>query len=148
MDLPRQPVSDAILLLGKVKVALKIEPELRGDAKVASETQRSVCRDAPVAMNKFVDPPGRDADVLRQAVLRNAHRLEELLHEDFTRVDGQYLSLAHSCKMTHGVNNVKRYLCLLRILKQCFRSGFRSLTCPGIGSYSAPKNLDFPLLSL
>lgn len=95
MDLSRQAVSYAILLLGKVKVALKIEPELRGDAKVASETQRSVCRDAPVAMNNFVDPPGRDADVLRQAVLRNAHRLEELLHKDLARVDRGYLSLAH-----------------------------------------------------
>jgi hypothetical protein len=50
MDLARQAASYAILLSGKVKVALKIEPELRGDAKVASETQRSVCRDAPVSM--------------------------------------------------------------------------------------------------
>ena len=95
MDLSRQPVSGSILLSGKVKVALQIEPELRGDAKATSETQRGVRRDAPVAMNNFLDAPGGDADILRQAVLRNAHGLEELLQEDLARVDGRYLSLVH-----------------------------------------------------
>jgi hypothetical protein len=95
MDLSRQPVSDSILLSGKVKVALQIEPELRGDAKVTSQTQRGVRRDAPVAMNNFVDAAGRDADILRQAILRNAHRLEELLQENLAGVDGRYLSLVH-----------------------------------------------------
>jgi hypothetical protein len=95
MDLSRQPVSYSILLSGKFKVALKIKPELRGDAKVTSETQRGVRRDAPVAMNNFVDAAGRDADILRQAILRNAHRLEELLQENLAGVDGRYLSLVH-----------------------------------------------------
>lgn len=64
-----QSVADAIFLLGKIKVALKIEPELRGDPEVASETQRGVCRDAAVAVNNLVDSPGGDANILCQPVL-------------------------------------------------------------------------------
>ena len=76
-------------------MALKIEPELRGDAKIAPETQCGVGRDAPVAMNNLIDPAGRNADVLRQTVLRNAHGLKELLHKNLARVDGGYFSFAH-----------------------------------------------------
>ena len=96
MNLVIQPVSDSIFLLGEIEVGLKVEPELRGDAKIASETQGSIRRDAPLPVDDFIDSPGRDADVLCQSVLRDAHGLEELFHENLAGMDGRYLHFSHA----------------------------------------------------
>src|SRR5690606_18247430 len=68
-------------------VALQVDPELGRRAEVPREPQRRVCGDPPPAVHDLVDPPGRDADRHGELVLRDAEALDEVLHEDLTRVN-------------------------------------------------------------
>ena len=69
-------------------MALQVDPELGRSTEVLRETQRGVRRDASLAVHDLVDPPRRDTDGHGELVLRDAEALDEILHEDFTRVNG------------------------------------------------------------
>src|SRR5690606_36459007 len=68
-------------------VALQVDPELGRRAEVPREPQRRVCGDPPLAVHNLVDPPGRDANRHSELVLCDAEALDEVLHEDLTRVN-------------------------------------------------------------
>src|SRR5258706_13245359 len=82
-----EPVSKPFLLLFEIKVGLQVEPKLRRHAEIAAKAQGGVRRNRTLAFDNLIDPARRHADVLGQPVLRNCHRLEEFLVEDFTRRD-------------------------------------------------------------
>jgi len=90
-----ESVSEAVLLPLKIEVGLEVDPKPWRDSEVAPQTQGRVRRDASVPMDNLVDSSRRNADVLGEAILRDAHGLEELLHEDLARVDGGHFSLLH-----------------------------------------------------
>jgi hypothetical protein len=87
----------AELVLGNVKivVALKAQPELRRVAKVLGQTQRRVGCNGPLAKDDLVDSPGMDPYAESQAVLADAHGLEELLKENLTGVYGSEFLSGH-----------------------------------------------------
>ncbi len=68
-------------------MGLQVEPKLRRHAEIAAKAQGGVRRNRTLAFDNLIDPARRHADVLGQPVLRNCHRLEEFLVEDFTRRD-------------------------------------------------------------
>lgn len=67
---------------------LHVDPELRGGAERAGEQPRRVGGHAPLAVDDLVDALDRDAEVLGELGLRDAHGLEELLGEDLAGVGG------------------------------------------------------------
>ena len=46
-----------------------------------------VRRDSPLSMDDFIDTPGRNTDRHGKLVLRNSKALDEVLHENFARVN-------------------------------------------------------------
>ena len=67
---------------------LDVEPEALGSAEVPREPKSGVSGDAALAEDDLVDTPGRNTDVLGQAVLAETVRLEEVGQEDFARANG------------------------------------------------------------
>ncbi len=53
-------------------VRLEIEPHIGGPAEVAFEPQGGVHGEGALALHDLVDAPGRDANVLGDAVFREA----------------------------------------------------------------------------
>ena len=76
-------------IFGTIKLVshLQVHPESRGRTKVAGETHCSVRRDSPLPMNDFIDTTRRNTDSDGKLVLRNSEALNEVLHEDFARVN-------------------------------------------------------------
>lgn len=68
-------------------MGLEVEPELRRVAEESCQSKRSIRRDAALAPDDLADPRLVDVRPLREPVSRDAHRLEELLGEDFPGVD-------------------------------------------------------------
>jgi len=110
MHFANQTGSDPVFFMGKVKMRLEVEPELGRDAEIPSQSQGRVGRNAPVAMNDFIDSPGRHADVICQPVLGNAHWLQKLLHEHFARMDGRYFFISH-------INSLRKLLAVRERLR-------------------------------
>lgn len=67
--------------------ALQVHPELRGSSKVLRKAQRSVCRDAPLAVHNLVDLTRRHSDRHGELVLSDPEALDEVLHQDLSRMD-------------------------------------------------------------
>ena len=65
--------------------------KLRGHPKAATKTQGGVRIDPALVVHDLVDPAWRDTNGDSKRVLLNAHRYDELLHEDRTGV-GRILS--------------------------------------------------------
>ena len=83
--LPEAP-ANRILRLFKIVAGLEIQPELRRHAEIASETQGNLCRDGTLPVNDLVDRHGGYAKRLRQSVLAQTVRFNELLKQDFPGV--------------------------------------------------------------
>jgi arylsulfatase A-like enzyme len=75
-----------------VEVSLQADPEALGHAEEARQAQAGVGGDRALAGDDLTDAPLRHADLLRQPVLRDAHRLEELLEQDLARGGIRYLA--------------------------------------------------------
>lgn len=73
-------------------MALDSGPELDGGAEKAGQSQRRVRTDAGSAPADFVDAHGRNANILGQSVLADAHRLQKFLKEDFAGMYGGKIS--------------------------------------------------------
>jgi hypothetical protein len=71
-----------------IVVGLEIEPHIGWPAEVAFEAQGGVHGEGPLALDDLVDAPGRDANVLRDAVFREAKGNQEILAENLTRMNG------------------------------------------------------------
>ena len=67
--------------------ALEIHPKAVGRAEGSRQSQRRVGPDRALAVDDFVDSSSGRGDGLREAVLGDAHRGEELLEEDLPGVD-------------------------------------------------------------
>ena len=82
-----QPVCQGFPRRFKIIPSLEVHPELRFHSEKASHPQGSVCRDASLPVDDLVDAARRDAHGLGQVILAHLHRLEEILKQDFARVD-------------------------------------------------------------
>ncbi len=78
-------------LLGyfQVVMRLQVEPELRGGAESARQTQGGIGSDAALALNNGVDAIRRYAQGARQGVLADFQRLEEFFQQNLTGMDGR-----------------------------------------------------------
>lgn len=93
-DLHRREGNDspqriAQCIFGAIKLIthLQVHPESWGGAKVAGETHGSIRRDPALPMDDLIDTTGRNIDSDGKLMLRNSKTLDEVLHEDFTRVN-------------------------------------------------------------
>jgi hypothetical protein len=93
-DLAELGADGALCDLGVIR-SLRTKPISVGQAKETAETKISVSRDGPPAGHNVSDALRRDRNFLGQAVLRDAHGLQELLRKKFTGGDGA--ELAHIC---------------------------------------------------
>ena len=82
------------LLLGEaqVVVALEVLPELRARPEVDAKADGGVGRDGALAADDAVHAGRGNVQVERQAVLADPHRVEELLLEDFPRMNQVFRS--------------------------------------------------------
>ena len=71
---------------------LQVHPEPRGRTEVAGETHCSVRCNPALPMDDLIDTTGRNTDSNGELVLRNSEALDEVLHEDFTRVNRSHFS--------------------------------------------------------
>lgn len=71
-----------------IVVGLEVKPDFGGPAEVALEAERGIGSDGPLAFDDFIDAPGRDANILCQAVFGKAQRGEEIFAQDFAGMDG------------------------------------------------------------
>lgn len=71
-----------VLLDLQVIASLQVHPESLRGPEVPGQTQPCVGADAALTVHDLVDPPGRDADLLRQLVLAHAEGIAELLEQD------------------------------------------------------------------
>ena len=92
--LAQTPV-EAIALDLEVVARLHIEPEPFGRAEVASQAEGGIRADGTGAVYDLVDATRGDADVLGQAVLREAERLEKVVREDFARMNRSKFTRGH-----------------------------------------------------
>jgi hypothetical protein len=88
--------SETILLNLEVVVGLKVQPELRRVTKILCQAERGVSRQGPLPEHDLVDTTARNTDVFGQTVLAEPKRLQELLKENFARMDRRNLG-------AHGV---------------------------------------------
>ena len=72
-----------------VVVGLEIEPHLGWPSEIAFEAQGGIHGEGTLALDDFVDPPGRDADVLGYPVFRKTEGDQEILAQDFAGMDGR-----------------------------------------------------------
>ena len=98
-DFLLEAVTESFALNFEIVVRLKIQPELLSRPEVAAEPQRGVGRDGSRSMHDLVDTSWRDADVLGQAILGQTERFQEILQEDFTRVDRVQLARCHEASV-------------------------------------------------
>lgn len=78
---------ELIALHLEIEARLQIQPEAIARPEEPRQTKRRIRRDAPLPMNDLIDPPRRNTDRHGETVLGDAKRFEELLQEDFARVD-------------------------------------------------------------
>src|SRR5438874_2654071 len=71
----------------QVEIRLQLHPESLGIAEALRQAYCRICADAALALDDFVDPSRRNADVSRKRVLAQAHRLEEFLEQDLAGMD-------------------------------------------------------------
>jgi len=71
-----------------VVVGLAVEPHLGRPAEVAFDAQGGIDGDSPLALDDFIDAPGRDSDVLSDPAFRQPERDQEVFAEDFTGMNG------------------------------------------------------------
>ena len=66
---------------------LEIHPELGGSTEVPGEPDGRAGCDPALAVHDLVDPARRHPDGGGEAALRDPEALDEVLHEDLSRVD-------------------------------------------------------------
>ena len=86
-DLALDRRADRSLRLLKVMLGLQPHPECRGCSEEFGEAQRGFCRDASAALGDLRESGSRNARGARDGGKTQAHRFDEFLKKDFTRVD-------------------------------------------------------------
>ncbi len=86
----------------EIEIGLEPKPELRGRVEVSTQTESGISAHTALAKHDLVDPTRWNPDAQREAVLAEAERLQELLLEHFTRVDGGELASAHRAPPISG----------------------------------------------
>lgn len=89
LDLGFQSVAETIPFQVKVVGGLEIQPEPVGGPKEPRQAERGVGGDGTLRQDDLVHPPWRDVEILREAVLGQPERLEEVLEEDLSGMDGR-----------------------------------------------------------
>jgi hypothetical protein len=82
-----KPIAQSVPLYVKVVARLEVQPEPIRGAEVTGEPKGGVSGDGALAVDNLIDASRRNADVLGESVLTNAHRLEELLEQDLARMN-------------------------------------------------------------
>ncbi len=81
-------------------VGLEVEPEPCRCSKEARKPQRRIRTDGALALHDLVDPARGRIDALGKPVLAHAHRLEELLSQNLSWMDGRK-TLRHGSAFLH-----------------------------------------------
>lgn len=81
------PVAEHRLL--QVPVGLQPHPQLRRCLEEPRQSKRGVGRDAPLPEDQLVEPVERHAECLRRLDLPDPHRLQILLQQQLSRVNGR-----------------------------------------------------------
>ena len=89
-----ESVSKAIFFHFQIVSGLKIQPKSLACTEEPGKPQRSTRSYAPLPVNNFVNATRGDADTLGQPILADSHWAQELLQEDFARMDRRKL-LSH-----------------------------------------------------
>ena len=71
---------------------LQVHPEPRGRTEVAGQPHRRISRNPALPVDDFIDTTGRNIDSNGELVLRDSEALDEVLHEDFARVNRSHFS--------------------------------------------------------
>lgn len=100
-----QPIGKRFSSRFKIVPGLEVHPELSLHLEESAQSQRRISRDPPLSVDDLIDTARRDANGLSQAVLTQLHRLEEILQQDLTRMDGWKASLGHSNHFTMSTGN-------------------------------------------
>jgi hypothetical protein len=87
---------------GQVVHLLEIEPEFGAVAKETGQAQSGIGRDGAFAVDNFADAGGRDANLERQGVLRDAERDEKLLSQHRAGMRGDALKIPSGGRSLNG----------------------------------------------
>src|SRR5699024_7997023 len=83
-------------------VRLQVHPQLLGGPEVSSETDRRIRGDPPLAVHDLVDPAWWHTDGHGKLVLRDPEALDEILHQDLSRMDRlDQVALSGSRRVRH-----------------------------------------------
>jgi len=86
-----QARTETVLFQLEVIASLEIHPELLSHTEIPRQAKSRIRSDRPLAVHDLVDASRWHVDVLGKAVLADSHRLEELLQENLTRMNGVWL---------------------------------------------------------
>jgi hypothetical protein len=93
-DFLSEAIAKSIALHFKVKARLEVKPESVSRAEVPGQAKRSVGRNRSLAKDNLVNPSRRHADILSEAILRNAPGLKEISQENFTGMNRREFAVA------------------------------------------------------
>lgn len=82
-----QRITQGVFRTIELVAHLQVHPESRGRTEVAGKPHRGIRRDPALPVDDFIDTTGRNIDSDGKLVLRNSEALNEVLHEDFARVN-------------------------------------------------------------
>ena len=82
-----QLVAVRLELNGKVVAVLEVHPEPVRGAQRPGQPESRVRADCPLSVHNLIDAPGRHVDRLRQPVLADPKRCEELLQQNLPRMN-------------------------------------------------------------
>ena len=89
-DLLIDPVTRFVLGRLDLVLHLQAQPEVDGVAEVTCQPHRRVGGDGAFAPDDLADSHGRDAKVFGEPILTDSHGVEELLAQDFARVNRRH----------------------------------------------------------
>src|SRR5437762_3933151 len=86
-DLTLDPPAKLSVRRLQIVSGLKVDPEIRRGAEITREAECRVGGDAAAAEHNVVDPRPRHLDGLRQRIDADLHRLQEIVAQDFARMN-------------------------------------------------------------
>lgn len=94
-DFLLETVTKPVSFYVQIEAGLQVEPKSIRGAEVSRKTQRRVGRDRSRTVYDLIDSPRRHADVLSEPVLRQSKGFQEVMKQDFARVNRIQLATGH-----------------------------------------------------
>jgi hypothetical protein len=90
-----QSIAEPVSCNTEIVFYLETQPELRRCTKIAPETKGCICANPAFPMDYLIDAARRNTYYKSQFGLTNAHGLQELPKQNFTRMNGFNCFLFH-----------------------------------------------------